>query len=549
MINKIKFKVLLFIFVLFGSYFSINGAFALESSFSITNWDYTFYFNDSIHCTSNSYNSYYCIYRNWSKVWEWSNSNIQTVYDKVTLIEITPDKYIILWQKVDWYTLFAIYTLSQWLIQSTSVNSLSDYNFKIDYYNSNFYLYIYRNYPTPVFLLNWTTININGSQSSMPDWTFFSWITWNVKKVNFVNWIFEADDFTEEWKYCYDLKQNDWYNFINKSPYLHPTRTVTKEVLFNADYWKETLNVTSWSWEYHAFWAYDIAQVTWKLRYPAFWSWTFIFRWSNVPFSSPATWSISRWGWAMEYLTLYWSWIIDTYRDSPENTFRIAVITKKSPLDQWLIKVDVKEDFHYNERISLKNYTQDYVYSIIMSSSAYSCWLILPTACNISLSWIEYWTYETTSSIYRICKDSDWVIYRNGLVYTWSLDMNWWIDPIEEVPWQDPNFTWTWWIVDGINSIFNTFYEWWSNIKASWNNLIELIKQILEIWNTSEVRTLQSFNFFISKAQADYSVTNIVNSKIENMKNWDNPATKIFMFIVWWIIFFLVIIAIALLLI
>lgn len=201
-----------------------------------------------------------------------------------------------------------------------------------------------------------------------------------------------------------------------------------------------------------------------------------------------------------EYIKIIWSW----------NDFQLWVFSWEwvTQLLWWW------KFFNYNEEISLKSYTSDIYAVVIYFEKAFFT--------NNIIEGIDYWTYETERQTYEICIDEEWSITRDGESYTWSLDITGDLEPLDEVG-TTFYYTGTGGTTQGINDGISTFFDWINSIKNIWSKIIDFIKAIFRIWETTESKSWISW--IITSANAS-ELWSSFNWTMDTVMNWDNYYSK-----------------------
>jgi len=349
------------------------------------------------------------------------------------------------------------------------------------------------------------------------------------------------------WSNCYTQLMNSGYEFINKSVLGKNQADYTQ--YYNVPYDGNSWHARVWysedsTGEKHVYGFFNMYNITDYTAVDWFTSAdTFNFESSPYPWDYEEPYiSASRYGW-IEYIKVYGSG-----SEVNHNDFKIWVFASNS------INVEGEKDyllgqgqrFNFNEYIDFSQYTDDTIYAIVVFFDKYGGVGDL-FGTSYEIGGIEYWPYSITQTEYTICIEPDGTVTRDGVEYTGSLDESWDLPPLPTVGTETPQYSSD---LDGIfQAIVDFFGEIWSrisSIKDTANNLIQLMKEILKLGNTDEVRTIS----FIPKANAwSISYGQLLTDKIEYVEEGDNFYNTFFRFGVRGVIFILLVGALGILLI
>lgn len=341
---------------------------------------------------------------------------------------------------------------------------------------------------------------------------------------------------------CYEQLMNSWYSFLNKSIYWknQSNYTLNTYVAFSGSTGQfSTSYIENSTQENHVYAGYSWKEANGSTSTGLFTSNTLL-----ELKSSPYPWdytrpyiNISRHGW-IDYIKLVGSWA-----EAEHNTFQIWIFASNSinAVGEADYLLGNGKFFNFNEEISLKNYTDDHIYAIVFLFDKFG-WFQNMFGTTYYIDWIEYGTYSINSTIHEICIDpDDGTVYRDWVVYTGSLDVNGNLPELPTVGENLPEYTGTWWLIEGANDIIGEFFGWIASIKNAGNNLIELVKKILQIWQTDEVRDWSWF-LFIWKANASFTPSTIISGHIDDFDN--NVYSWVFYFLLRGVLFVILVLAI-----
>ena len=307
---------------------------------------------------------------------------------------------------------------------------------------------------------------------------------------------------------CYEQMQATGYNFTNYSPYDTSSGSwdINHSTIWNDEDRKDTVKYTSTSsGEVHTYAIYEAKELSWTTTT----AWLnpeeeIYVRASGVPWDLTSLYmSVSRFG-GMDYIEVYGSWAEDCWKSIFQLwIFSSAGITDTGPQLLWEGKF-----FNFNQKINLKTYSDTNIYAIVVYFPKYWGFGDLFGACY-DIWWIEYGKYELNKELFEFCIEEDGTVYRtpsgqdDWIIWTGSLDEGGDIEPLPSVDREEPTYTGTGWTIEWINDILWIINSSYNKAIEGGNNLIELIKAILTIGNTSESKDLFNFDFhLIPKANA-----------------------------------------------